>query len=73
MTDTPRTNAFYESRLEADYASLVNADWFNFARELERENARLREALLTIADRTFSNEEECASFANTIWRDTEAK
>ena len=39
-TDTPRTDAFYNSNLESKTASLLNHDWKLFARQLERELAQ---------------------------------
>lgn len=52
---TPRTDAFYESRyfksVPQDMGDMVDAREKAFARELESENAELREALAaTVAD-----------------------
>ena len=46
MSDTPKTDAF---------EALVNRpmDWWDFARELERENATLREALAIESERSL--------------------
>lgn len=62
-TDTPRSNAFYANPPE-------NEEGYQFACELERENAKLREALQTIVRGGYAPGADNAHPAIALARDT---
>lgn len=43
MSDTPRSDSFKSTMAESDNASILNLDWWLFARDLERELAQEHE------------------------------
>ncbi len=68
MSDTPKTDAavYYESTEEDGKISCVPPD---FARELERENAKLREALSKILEGGYAEGSDRAHPAIAVARD----